>query len=247
MEACDETITARYGPPSAANTWQRFTVPLTAATFNVDSATFQKVLSRVTLFRISTEMSDRADVGGLDNVAVGGRYAEGYDSGPAGWSGGGDGTMAWKSTGGNPGGYLQVSDWATGVWHWMVAPVSWAGDWRDLIGSTIGFDVKTDYPDDVTFIELSCTQTKRLILTADPFVMPPGGSSNMTVSLSESAAQATVVSLNSSAPGCITVPASVTVAQGQTSVGFLAQVTGGAAPGCEAVIRLLRPPMARRA
>ncbi len=174
VEVCNQTITARYGPPSAANTWQRFTVPLTAATFNVDSATFQKVLSSVTLFRISTEMSDSRDVGGLDNVTVGGRYAEGYDTGPAGWSGGGDGTMAWKSTGGNPGGYLQVSDWATGVWHWMVAPVSWAGDWRDLTGSTIGFDAKTDYPDDVTFIELSCTQTKRLILTANPFVLPGG-------------------------------------------------------------------------
>ena len=70
-EVCNQTITAPFGPPSAANTWQRFTIPLTAATFNVDSATFQKVMSQVTLFRIRTEMHDGSDVGGVDNVAVG--------------------------------------------------------------------------------------------------------------------------------------------------------------------------------
>ncbi len=236
LEVCDQTITARYGPPSAANTWQRFTIPLTAATFNVDSATLQQVLSQVTLFRISTEMHDGADVGGLDTVSVGTRYAEGFDAGPAGWSGGGDGTLEWKSSGGNPGGHLQISDWASGDWHWAVAPVSWAGDWRSLIGANISFDAKTNYPDYASIIEISCRQTKRLTLAADPFAIPPGGSSNMTVSLSESAAQAVTVALNSSAPGCITVPASVTVPQGQTSASFPAQAAGGATPGCEAVI-----------
>ena len=236
VEVCNQTISAPFGPPSAANTWQRFTIPLTAATFNVDSATFQKVLSQVTLFRIRTEMHDGSDVGGVDNVAIGGRFSAGFDAGPDGWTVAGDGTMEWKPTGGNPGGYLQVSDWASGDWHWVVAPVNWTGDWRNLIGSSIAFDLKTDYPDYASFIEVSCTQTKRLILTADPFVIPPGGSSNMTVSLSESAAQAVVVSLNSSAPSCITVPASVTVAQGQTSATFLAQAAAGATPGCEAVI-----------
>ena len=236
VEVCNQTISAPFGPPSAANTWQRFTVPLTAATFNVDSATFQKVMSQVTQFRIRTEMHDGTDVGGVDNVAVGSRFSTGFDAGSEGWTAGGDGTMEWKSSGGNPGGYLQISDWATGDWHWAVAPVSWAGDWRNLIGANIGFDMKTNYPDYASIIEISCTRTKRLILAANPFVLALGGSSNMTVSLSESAAQAVVVSLNSSAPSCITVPASVTVAQGQTSVGFLAQVAGGAAPGCEAVI-----------
>ena len=236
VEVCNQTISAPFGPPSAANTWQRFTIPLTAATFNVDSATFQKVMSQVTLFRIRTEMHDGADVGGVDNVAVGSRFSAGFDAGPEGWTAAGDGTMEWKPTGGNPGGYLQVSDWATGDWHWAVAPVNWAGDWRSLVNSSIAFDLKTNYPDYASVIEISCTQTKRLILTADPFVIPLGGSSNMTVSLSESAAQAVVVSLNSSAPSCITVPASVTVAQGQTSATFLAQAAAGATPGCEAVI-----------
>lgn len=235
-EVCNQTITAPYGPPSAANTWQRFTVPLTAATFNVDSATFQKVMSQVTQIRIRTEMHDGTDVGGVDNVAVGSRFSTGFDAGPEGWTAAGDGTMEWKSSGGNPGGYLQISDWAAGDWHWATAPVSWSGDWRSLIGSNVGFDVKTNYPDYASVIEISCTQTKRLILMADPFVLPAGGSSNMTVSLSESATQAIAVSLNSSAPGCIVVPASVTVAQGQTSAPFLAQVAGGATLGCEVVI-----------
>ena len=73
-------------------------------------------------------------------------------------------------------------------------------------------------------------------MAANPFVLPLGGSSNMTVGLSESAAQAVVVSLNSSAPSCIAVPASVTVAQGQTGAAFLAQAAAGATPGCESVI-----------
>ena len=236
VEVCNQTISAPFGPPSAANTWQRFTIPLTAATFNVDSATFQKVMSQVTLFRIRTELHDGSDVGGVDNVAVGSRFSAGFDAGPGGWTAAGDGTMEWKPTGGNPGGYLQISDWASGDWHWAVAPVNWAGDWRNLVNSSIAFDLKTNYPDYASLIEVSCTQTKRLILTADPFVIPPGGSSNMTVSLSESAAQAVVVSLNSSAPSCITVPASVTVAQGQTSATFFAQAAAGATPGCEAVI-----------
>ena len=144
--------------------------------------------------------------------------------------------MEWKQTGGNPGGYLQVSDWATGDWHWVVAPVSWAGDWRDLISSTIGFDVKTDYPDDASFIEISCTQTKRLILTADPFVMPLGGSSNMTVGLSESAAQAVVVSLNP-APQLYHRARFRHRGAGPDQRGFPCAGRGGAAPGCEAVIK----------
>ena len=236
VEVCNQTITASYGPPSAANTWQRFTIPLTAGTFGVDSATFQNVMSQVTQFRIRTEMHDGADVGGVDNAAVGSRFSTGFAAGPEGWTAAGDGTMEWKEAGGNPGGYLQVSDWATGDWHWAVAPVSWAGNWSDLIGASLGFDVKTNYPDYASIIEISCAQTKRLTLTANPFVLPPGGSSNMTVGLSESAGEAVVVSLASSATGCITVPASVTVPQGQTSANFLAQVAAGATLGCEAVI-----------
>ena len=236
VEMCNQTLSAPFGPPSAANTWQQFTIPLTAATFNVDSATFQKVMSQVTQFRIRTEMHDGSDVGGVDNIAVGSRFNASFDAGPEGWTAAGDGTMEWKSSGGNPGGYLQISDWASGDWHWAVAPVNWAGDWRNLVNSSIAFDLKTNYPDYASTIEVSCTQTKRLILTADPFVIPQGGSSNMTVGLSESAAQAVVVSLNSSAPSCITVPASVTVAQGQTSAMFIAQVAAGATPGCETVI-----------
>ena len=236
VEVCNQVLSAPFGPPSAANTWQRFTVPLIASSFNVDSATFQKVMSQVTQFRIRTEMHDGSDVGGVDNVAVGTRFSAGFDAGPEGWTAAGDGTMEWKVAGGNPGGFLQVSDWATGDWHWATAPVSWAGDWRNVIGANVGFDVKTNYPDYASVIEISCQQSGRLTLTANPFVLPPGGSSAMTVGLNESAPQAVVVSLESSAPSCITVPASVTVLPGQTGAGFLAQAAGGATPGCEAVI-----------
>ncbi len=236
VETCNQTISASFGPPANADTWQRFTIPLTAAKFGIDDATFQKVMAQVTQFRIRTELHDGADVGGVDNVTIGSRFGAGFDAGPEGWTAAGDGTMEWKSTGGNPGGYLQVSDWATGDWHWAVAPIQWAGDWRNLVGSSAAFDLKTNYPDYASVVEISCTPSKRLTLTANPFVIAPGASSNMTVSLSENAPQAVAVTLNSSNPGCISVPASVTIAQGQTSAGFLAQATLGAVLGCEAVI-----------
>jgi hypothetical protein len=198
-------------------------------------------MANVTLFRIRTEMHDGSDVGGVDNVSVGSRFAAAFNSGPDGWSAAGDGTMAWMSSGGNPGGYVQISDWASGDWHWASAPITWAGDWRALIGSSISFDVKTNYPDYAAIVEISCQESRRMTVSADPWTLAPGGSSSGTVTLGQSPMQDVVVTLQASAPGCISVPASVTVPRGQTSASFRAQAAANASPGCESVITASHP------
>ena len=85
-------IATKYGPPNAADRWVEFTIPLTPETFGVDEATFREVMSNVQQLRISTEMADGRDTGGLDDVSIGARFSSNFDSGLAGWSAGGDGT-----------------------------------------------------------------------------------------------------------------------------------------------------------
>jgi hypothetical protein len=141
------TVSAPYGPPTTANTWQQFTIPLTAAAFGTDAATFTDIMSSVTRFRIRTEMRDGTDAGNLDDVAIGGLYSATFDSGPDGWSASGDGTLAWIATGGHSGGYVRISDWASGDWHYGLAPDTWLGDWSAISGTSISFWFMTNYPD----------------------------------------------------------------------------------------------------
>jgi len=228
------TISAEYGPPSVANEWQLFTIPLTADAFGVDAKTFQSVLANVTMFRIRTEMHDGPDVGGLDNVQIGDRYSSDFATGSQGWSAAGDGTMEWIPSGGVSNGYLQISDWATGDWHWAVAPVTFSGDWRELVGQNISFYFKTDHPSYSAVVEIYSGESKRLVLYAQPQNIPVGGSAVVTVSLSEAASENVVVSLNSSSSDCISVPENVTISAGNLSATFTATAVGTS--GCSSVI-----------
>lgn len=225
-----------YGPPKPANQWQQFTIPLTAATFKTDEASFSEVMRNVQRFRISLEASDSRDVGGLDNVTIGNRFATNFDSGAGGWSGGGDGTLEWKASGGVSGGFLQVSDWGTGDWHWAIAPIEWSGDWSSLIGATLTFSARTTNPDYPALIEMTNQAEKRIVLSAEPFRVAPGGSSNLTVTLTQPPSAALNVTLTTSDKNCITAPAAVTVAAGQSKAQFTAQAPASAAKDCTAVI-----------
>lgn len=135
-----------YGPPAEANVWTKYSIPLDAATFNTDEATFLGFMSNVTSLWIRTEMHTGDDVGGLDEVKVGEVYSSNFDVSSEDWTSGGDGTMEWMPSGGVNGGFLQISDWATGEYHFLISPFSWAGDWSDLIGQNLEFWVKTDRP-----------------------------------------------------------------------------------------------------
>ena len=231
------TISASYGPPSAANTWQKFTIPLTAASFGTDATTFNNVLANVTMFRIRTEMHSGADVGSVDAVRIGSGYSSDFSSNNEGWSAAGDGTMGWVSTGGMSGGYIQISDWASGDWHWAVAPISWSGNWTSLSGSNIEFYFKTDQPSAAAVIEIhSGSVAKRIVLSANPVSIPANGTSTVTVTLSDVApASGLTVSLSSSSSSCITVPANVTIPAGANNATFTASAVGSSS-GCNSVI-----------
>ncbi len=230
------TLSTEYGPPSTADTWQQFTVPLTADTFGTDTTTFNQVMSSVTQIRIRMEMHTGNDVGGLDDVHIGTQYSSNFNSSLESWSAAGDGTMEWVPSGGISGGYLQISDWASGDWHWATAPASWSGNWSNLIGSSLVFHMKTDRPSYAAEIQISSDDVNRLIISADPMLVPPAGTSNVTVSPSPTSSSQLSVSLNSSDTGCITCPSSMTIGAGQTSGQFLATAASGAEVGCKSVI-----------
>jgi len=64
-----------------------------------------------------------------------------------GWTVGPDGNLTWIATGGNPGGYLRVDDWATGGHNWIYAPGKFLGDWRHLVGERLSVDAKAVFGD----------------------------------------------------------------------------------------------------
>lgn len=229
------TLTAEFGPPAEANTWQKFTIPLTNDAFGTDAKTFQFVLSNVQQFRIRTEMYTGADVGAIDSVKIGGRFTSTFDVNNEGWNAAGDGTMEWIGDGGVTGGFLQISDWASGDWHWAVAPASWSGDWKDLIGSNIVFYLKTDHPAESSVVEISSVGMQRLILSATPQTIPAGGTGTLRINLNPAPSTNLTVNLDSGDTGCITLPAEVTVPAGSSFV----DVTMTTAPGaalCSSVI-----------
>ncbi|MBN1561427.1 VWA domain-containing protein, partial [candidate division KSB1 bacterium] len=230
-----QTVTAPYGPPAEANVWQQFTIPLTAETFSTDEATFSAILSNVTLFRIRTEMRDGNDVGSIDQVRVGDSHTSDFSSGLEDWNAAGDGTMEWIASGGMNGGYLQISDWASGDYHYAVAPLSWSGDWSSLNGQNITFYFKTDYPSYAAQIEISSAAEKRLVLAADDLSVPAGGTTRMSVTLSEETAAPLVISLNSSA-GCFVLDSEISIPAGQTVATFYVTVPADAEDGCSSVI-----------
>ena len=212
-----KTITATFNPPSS-NIWKKYSIHLTADNFGVDAKTFREVLSSVSTFRIRTEMHDGDDIGGIDTVRIGNRYFSDFNSGTDGWSAAGDGTMEWISSGGISGGYLQISDWASGDWHWAVAPTNWSGDWGGLIGSSIDFYYKTDHPSYSSVVEISSKQQNRLVLLAKPITIPEGGLTSVSISPYPTSSKNLVVSLKSSNTKCSTVPGEVIVPAGQVNV-----------------------------
>lgn len=235
-------ITAEYGPPEEADTWEHFVIQLTPERFNTDAATFESVMSGVASFWIRTEMHTGDDFGGIDNVSVGSLYASYFHASAEGWSSGGDGTMEWMQTGGYDGGYLQISDWATGDWHWLIAPATWSGDWSSLIGDSIQFWFKTNRPSYSAIVKLTSDTVPRLIIrTTELSNILPNDSLLIDIDVSPASAEEITISFSSSNPACITVPASVTVPAGEP----LAQVYFYAAPeatdNCESIIEANAP------
>ncbi len=230
-------ITAEYGPPAEANVWEHFTIPLTPEAFNVDSATFAAVLANVTSFWVRTEMHSGPDVAGLDVVKIGPTYLSNFDASSEGWSSGGDATMEWFSTGGYEDGFLQITDWATGIWSWLIAPASWAGDWSSLNGQNIEFWYKTDQPSYSAVVKITTGQIDRLVINTPFFnTILPDDSVIIQLEIMPPPEEDIIVAFSSSNTGCITVPAPITVLTGTSTADVYFVAADGAEVGCESVI-----------
>ena len=212
-----EILSAEYGPPAAENSWERFTIPLTAETFGVESAVFEAAMENIGLFRIKTEMHTGNDEGGVDNVALGTVFASDFDSGTEGWGVMGDGTLSWSETDGNPGGYIHISDWASGDWHYAVAPDDWTGNWSDFIGEDLTFDYKTDHPSYSAVVELHTDISSRIVLTAGSLTLHPGETTQVVARVIPAPDQDLELTFSSS-ENELSIQSTATVPAGEDSV-----------------------------
>ena len=230
-------LLADYGPPSQANTWEKFTIPLTPESFNTDSVTFASVMENITSFWIKTEMHTGDDIGGIDEVMIGETYWSYFDSSSELWSSGGDGTMEWMPSNGVNDGYLQISDWATGAYHWLIAPSSWAGDWSGLIGQNIEFWFKTDRPSYSAAVKLTSETVYRLVInTPISNTIPMNDSILIQLEIIPPLTEELTISLTSSDNSCVKIPATVLVPAGDSTAYVYFSAAIDATVGCESVI-----------
>lgn len=230
-------LTAEYGPPAEANTWEKFVIPLTAESFNVDESTFSSAMANITSFWIRTEMHTGNDVGGIDEVMIGETYWSYFDSSSESWSSGGDGTMEWKPTDGVNGGFLQISDWASGDWHWLIAPSAWSGDWSSLIGSDIEFWFKTDQPSYAAIVKLTTETVYRLTIgTPTSSTVALDDSLLVQLEVTPTPTEDMTINLTSSDNSCVNVPATVQVTAGNAITDAYIFAAEDATQGCESVV-----------
>ena len=233
------TMQTTFSAPTTLNAWQAYSIPLTHTQFGVDQATFNSIMSSVSQIRIRTELSDGADFGALDVVKFGSILISHFNSGLDGWSAQGDGTISWVTSNGyDDSGYIKVSDWASGDWHWAVAPPAWSGDLRSAIGQNLEFYYQTDrHTASYTgLIEITSQAINRVVLSSSSYTLNPAGSAKLEIKLNKTFTTDVTVNLSSSNTDCITVPASVTIPAGATSNTVAVQASATARDGCYSVV-----------
>jgi len=235
-------LTADFGPPAEANVWEKFVIPITPESFGTDEATLLAALSNITSFWIRTEMHNGNDIGGIDDVMIGSAYLADFNSSSEGWSSGGDGTMEWMPAGGYEGGFLQISDWASGDWHWLIAPSDWSGDWSSLYGQEIEFWFKTDQPSYSTLIKLTTDPVQRLVVNTPvtPYV-PINDSTLCQVEVLPAPEQDITISYTTGDNSCIEVVSSIVVPAGTSTASIYFKAAAGALEGCTSVIEASSP------
>jgi hypothetical protein len=177
------------------------------------------------------------DVGGIDDIWIGTTFSSSFDGSAEGWSSGGDGTMEWVSEGGYEGGFLQISDWATGDWHWLIAPSDWAGDWSEMIGQDIAFWYKTDRPSYSAIIKITTIPVNRLVITTPvSATILPDDSTMIKLEVLPVPEEDITVTFSTSNSACVIVPPPITVQAGNSSVNVYFVAASGAEVGCESVI-----------
>lgn len=87
--------------------------------------------------------------------------AAGFNTDAEGWTTSNGGDQVWMASGGNGGGWLQVTD-TSGDDFLLNAPAAWLGNWSAYAGGTLSFDAKNingDSPDWAPFGEVIITGT----------------------------------------------------------------------------------------
>ncbi len=233
------TATAEWGPPATTNEWHHFSVPLTATNFSLTDAEFAQLMSNVTRIRIRTELRNGNDIGNLDQIALGSARSSAFQSGDEGWTAAGDGTMSWVADGGTDGnGYIQVQDWASGDWHYAVAPPSWAGNFTAQIGQSIEFNFRTDHLTSgyKGLVELTSEPINRLLMAPQSWTLAPGESTTLTLRITQPVDSDLRISLSSSSSSCIEVPSTVTIPAGQSTAQVQATAPAAASEGCTSTL-----------
>jgi hypothetical protein len=138
--------------------------------------------------------------------------------------------------GGYEGGYIQMSDWATGDWHWVIAPISWTGDWSGLIGQNITFYFKTNRPSYDAVVLLTNEMVYRMVLNTQVNSVALNDSTKIKLDITPAPEEEFYVNLSSSDNSCINVPSSVLVPVGSEQLEFYATPAPDATVGCTSVI-----------
>lgn len=87
--------------------------------------------------------------------------AAGFNTDAEGWTTSNGGDQVWMPTGGNGGGWLQVTDVSNDDFL-LNAPAAWLGNWSAYAGGTLSFDARNvngDAPDWSPFGEVTITGT----------------------------------------------------------------------------------------
>jgi hypothetical protein len=147
------------GTPGITPSWGNFSATLTASgweTTGGSAATTQEmdeVLGDLTQLEIRGEYVDGGETGGIDNVVMstgssGGGGASGapvstFDNDDDGWTMSGDvASSNWVGSGGDPGGYFQWVDAATGADAYFVAPEKFLGDKSAYYGGALTYSLQ---------------------------------------------------------------------------------------------------------
>ena len=84
-------------------------------------------------------------------------FAHGFAADAQGWTASNGGALVYQASGGNAGGFLQVTDVSSDDFL-LVAPAAVLGNWSALLGGTLSFDAKNvngDSPDWAPFGEVT--------------------------------------------------------------------------------------------
>lgn len=140
---------ASYQP--MADTWSHFTVSLDSNEWTIQEGDWISLLEHITLMEVRAEFINGDEYVRLDNIGLSFTplinvvlppiYSEFDSQSFEGWAFVSTGGASIQSSGGNPAGYIRITD-ATGISQ-AIAPPAYLGDWSQLPGqASIQFDLK---------------------------------------------------------------------------------------------------------